>query len=85
MAIEVRIPTILCNYTEGAKSVQGSGGTLAEVVSRPERFARFGGSVGASLRCRLTPRQRSRVSARLPEWFDASPVRLAPPPCDTSA
>lgn len=25
MAIEVRIPTILCNYTEGAKSVQGSG------------------------------------------------------------
>lgn len=32
MAIEVRIPTILRNYTDGAKSVQGSGGTLAEVL-----------------------------------------------------
>lgn len=32
MAIEVRIPTILRNYTDGAKSVQGTGGTLAEVL-----------------------------------------------------
>lgn len=32
MAIEVRIPTILRNYTDGAKSVQGMGGTLAEVL-----------------------------------------------------
>lgn len=32
MAIEVRIPTILRNYTDGAKSVQGAGGTLAEVL-----------------------------------------------------
>jgi len=29
MAIEVRIPTILRNYTGGAKSVEGAGDTLA--------------------------------------------------------
>jgi molybdopterin synthase sulfur carrier subunit len=32
MAIEVRIPTILRTYTGGAKAVDGSGGTLAEVI-----------------------------------------------------
>jgi sulfur-carrier protein len=32
MAIEVRIPTILRSYTGGAKSVQGSGGTLGELL-----------------------------------------------------
>lgn len=32
MAIEVRIPTILRTYTDGAKSVEGSGGTLAELI-----------------------------------------------------
>lgn len=32
MAIEVRIPTILRNYTDGAKTVQGSGATLSEVL-----------------------------------------------------
>ena len=32
MAIEVRIPTILRTYTDGAKSVTGSGGTLAELI-----------------------------------------------------
>ena len=32
MAIEVRIPTILRSYTDGAKSVEGSGDTLAEVL-----------------------------------------------------
>lgn len=32
MAIEVRIPTILRQYTGGAKSVEGSGATLAELV-----------------------------------------------------
>ncbi len=32
MAIEVRIPTILRTYTGGAKSVEGSGGTLAELI-----------------------------------------------------
>lgn len=32
MAVEVRIPTILRNYTDGAKAVQGSGGTLSEVL-----------------------------------------------------
>ena len=30
MAIEVRIPTILRTYTDGAKQVEGSGATLAE-------------------------------------------------------
>lgn len=32
MAIDVRIPTILRTYTEGAKEVQGSGATLAELI-----------------------------------------------------
>ena len=32
MAIEVRIPTILRTYTDGAKSVSGSGGTLAQLI-----------------------------------------------------
>ena len=32
MAIEVRIPTILRNYTDGAKKVQATGSTLAEVL-----------------------------------------------------
>ena len=33
MAIEVRIPTILRHYTGGAKSVEGSGDTLAELLA----------------------------------------------------
>jgi molybdopterin synthase sulfur carrier subunit len=33
MAIEVRIPTILRSYTGGAKSVQGSGATLEELIA----------------------------------------------------
>jgi sulfur-carrier protein len=32
MAIEVRIPTILRNYTDGAKVVTASGSTLGEVI-----------------------------------------------------
>lgn len=32
MAIEVRIPTILRTYTDGAKSVEGSGSTLAGLI-----------------------------------------------------
>ena len=32
MAIEVRIPTILRNYTGGAKAVEGSGATLDELL-----------------------------------------------------
>jgi molybdopterin synthase sulfur carrier subunit len=32
MAIEVSIPTILRQYTDGLKSVEGSGATLAELV-----------------------------------------------------
>jgi sulfur-carrier protein len=32
MAIEVRIPTILRTHTGGAKTVEGSGGTLAALV-----------------------------------------------------
>jgi len=31
MAIEVRIPTILRSYTDGAKSVSGAGATLKEL------------------------------------------------------
>ncbi|GAA1817656.1 MoaD/ThiS family protein [Planosporangium flavigriseum] len=33
MAIEVRIPTILRSYTGGAKSVEGSGDTLTDLLS----------------------------------------------------
>jgi sulfur-carrier protein len=41
MAIEVRIPTILRTYTDGAKQVQGSGDTLADLITDLE--ARHGG------------------------------------------
>ena len=33
MAIEARIPTILRNYTDGEKSVEGSGDTLADLFA----------------------------------------------------
>ena len=33
MAIEVRIPTILRSFTGGAKSVEGSGDTLASLIA----------------------------------------------------
>ncbi|MCE7082555.1 MoaD/ThiS family protein [Streptomyces sp. ST2-7A] len=33
MAIEVRIPTILRTYTDGAKAVTGSGSTLSELFA----------------------------------------------------
>ncbi|MBO0810837.1 MAG: MoaD/ThiS family protein [Microlunatus sp.] len=32
MAVEVKIPTILRTYTDGEKSVSGSGSTLGEVI-----------------------------------------------------
>jgi sulfur-carrier protein len=33
MAIEVRIPTILRQYTDGQKAVEGTGDTLAELLA----------------------------------------------------
>jgi sulfur-carrier protein len=36
MAIEVRIPTILRTYTDGAKAVTGEGGSLAELIDNLE-------------------------------------------------
>jgi sulfur-carrier protein len=33
MAVEVRIPTILRQYTAGAKNVSGSGDTIAELLT----------------------------------------------------
>ena len=36
MAVEVRIPTILRTYTGGAKAVDGSGDTLADVIDSVE-------------------------------------------------
>ncbi|GAA2241523.1 MULTISPECIES: MoaD/ThiS family protein [Kitasatospora] len=33
MAIEVRIPTILRTYTDGAKAVEGTGGNLGELFA----------------------------------------------------
>jgi sulfur-carrier protein len=44
MAIEVRIPTILRPYTDGAKSVQGQGDTLGAVLDDLE--SRHGGLRG---------------------------------------
>jgi sulfur-carrier protein len=41
MAIEVRIPTILRTYTDGAKQVEGTGATLDELITDLER--RHGG------------------------------------------
>jgi molybdopterin converting factor small subunit len=41
MAIEIRIPTILRTYTGGAKSVEGSGATLAALLDDVE--SRHGG------------------------------------------
>ncbi|MGD0373090.1 MAG: MoaD/ThiS family protein [Streptosporangiaceae bacterium] len=41
MSIEVRIPTILRSYTGGAKAVEGSGDTLAGLLSDLE--SRHGG------------------------------------------
>jgi len=46
MAIEVRIPTILRSYTDGAKQVEGTGSTLDELIADLEQ--RYGG-----LRARL--------------------------------
>ncbi|HEY1822472.1 MAG TPA: MoaD/ThiS family protein [Trebonia sp.] len=37
MAIEVRIPTILRTYTDGAKAVEGSGATLDELLNNLEK------------------------------------------------
>jgi sulfur-carrier protein len=37
MAIEVRIPTILRTYTDGAKQVEGSGSTLDELIADLEQ------------------------------------------------
>jgi molybdopterin converting factor small subunit len=37
MAIEVRIPTILRNYTAGAKAVEGSGDTLGRLFDDLDR------------------------------------------------
>jgi molybdopterin converting factor small subunit len=37
MAIEVRIPTILRTYTGGAKSVEGTGATIAELLADIEQ------------------------------------------------
>jgi molybdopterin converting factor small subunit len=41
MAIEVRIPTILRSYTDGAKLVEGSGDTLAGLIA--DLDGRYGG------------------------------------------
>ena len=37
MAIDVRIPTILRTYTDGAKQVEGTGSTLGEVFTDLDR------------------------------------------------
>ncbi|GAA4059470.1 MoaD/ThiS family protein [Nonomuraea soli] len=36
MAVEVRIPTILRNYTDGAKAVAAEGATLDELIANLE-------------------------------------------------
>ena len=44
MAIEVRIPTILRTYTDGAKAVEGSGGSLSALLD--DLDSRHGGLRG---------------------------------------
>ena len=36
MAIEVRIPTILRSYTDGAKTIEADGSTLGELIDNVE-------------------------------------------------
>jgi len=50
MAIDVRIPTILRSYTGGAKSVEGSGDTIADLLT--DLDSRYAG-----LRARLITEQ----------------------------
>ena len=45
MAVEVRVPTILRKYTDGAKSVSGGGKTVREVIDDLE--AKHAGMRGA--------------------------------------
>jgi sulfur-carrier protein len=45
MAVEVRMPTILRKYTAGEKAVEGSGGTVREVIEDLE--GRYPGVRGA--------------------------------------
>jgi len=47
MAVEVRIPTILRTYTDGAKTVDGSGETLSALIDDLE--SRHGGIKGRLL------------------------------------
>ena len=59
MAVEVRIPTILRSYTGGAKTVEGAGATLLQVIDDVED--RHPGSRTASSTRRPAPvRQRLR-------------------------
>ena len=44
MAIDVRIPTILRNYTDGEKAIEGKGGTLGDLFSDLDE--RYGGLRG---------------------------------------
>jgi sulfur-carrier protein len=44
MAIDVRIPTILRTYTDGAKQVEGTGSTLDELITDLDK--RHGGLRG---------------------------------------
>ena len=37
MSVEVRIPTILRTYTDGAKAVDGSGSTLSQLIDDLEQ------------------------------------------------
>ena len=61
MSIEVRIPTILRQYTGGEKAVEGSGGTLAELIDDLE-------SRHAGLRDRLVDEKGAApLRQRLPQ------------------
>ena len=55
MAIEVRIPTILRTYTDGAKSVEGTGGSLSELIDDLEaRLSQLEGSLPVDWHARPT-------------------------------
>ena len=75
MAIEVRIPTILRTYTDGAKQVEGAGSTLGELLI--DLDAQHGGlrdawwttaACAGSSTCTST----TRTSASWPAWTPRS-------------
>ena len=70
MAIEVRIPTILRTYTGGAKAVEATGDTLAELITTwtPSTPGLKGRLINGRRAAPLRQRLRQRRGRPLPRW-----------------